>query len=695
MERNDVARRDFLKIAAVPVLAQAAPAGDFTLVKNGATANAIFLADGAPPPVALAAGELRRYILRISGAQLPVKEIRQPANLLRIGAAGSSLPDVAPPPGEDDSFRLAITPQGIAMTGANPRSTLYAAYELLERLGCRWFTPGEDGEHVPAAKTLALAAGDTVSVAAFASRGVVEDARPGSGYPPFPPDAAWEKRIAEDAHTYIAWAVRNRMNAYRNTSTLDDTEFDRRGVATRWGSGHTVPRMLDPKLFETRPELFRMDQTGKRVPNGNVCVTNPDTIALCAQWVIDYFRRNPRQETCPIGGQDIWGGAWCSCEKCRVYSAPEQAALLINGIHQHLRKNNIKGRCAYSAYRDTLRYDLKKVKLDPEAHVGYAPRERSYGHAHGDLSSERNRWFWRNLQEWRRNHSGPLNVSDYYHDCILFYSVPAPTVHVIARDMREYRKLRLRGVTSFMMGRYSWYAYGPSFYVYAKMAWDPSLDPDKLLDEMAQHQYGPAAGPIRAFWRELEEGMRPFLAQGEFETLPLTADPFIEQTMADFDAGIAHLDKAGAFVRQALAQATAEPYARRAQLQHGIYELARAGAEALRHHLHGNYWAGVVEGDDAMNFAGLRAPCTAAAIAAGVPCGTNVRGIGYALERLKAARAEWDKLKQIAAKIDPEPGSYWVRGPRGGGVERVHERMAAKLNYTIHRMEEIAGRSAV
>jgi len=36
-----------------------------------------------------------------------------------------------------------------------------------------------------------------------------------------------------------------------------------------------------------------------------------------------------------------------------------------------------------------------------------------------------------------------------------------------------------------------------------------------------------------------------------------------------------------------------------------------------------------------------------------------------------------------------------VRGPRGGGVERVHERMAAKLNYTIHRMEEIAGRSAV
>jgi hypothetical protein len=696
MKLNDFARRDFLKMAAAPALLEAAPAaGTFTLVKDGATANTIFLAHDAPPPVVLAADELRNYLERISGARLPVRNISQSANLLRIGAAEASLPDAQPPHGEDDAFRIAIAPQGIALIGANPRSTLYAAYELLERLGCRWFSPGEDGEHVPAAKTLALPAGESLSAAAFASRGVVEDARPGSGYPPFPPDASWEKRIAGDAETYIIWAARNRMNAYRNTSTLDYAEFDRRGVAARWGSGHTVPRMLDRKLFETKPELFRMDQTGQRLPNGNVCVTNPETVALCAQWVIGYFKDNPRQETCPIGGEDIWGGAWCSCPECRVYTPSEQAALLINGIHGHLRRSGIKGRCAYSAYRDTLRCDLKKVKLDPEAHVGYAPRERSYGHAHGDLLSERNRWFWRNLQDWRRNHSGPLNVSDYYHDCILFYSVPSPAAHVIARDLRDYRKLRLRGVTSFMMGRYSWYAYGPSFYVYARMAWDPSLDPDKLLDEMARHQYGPAAGPIRAFWRELEEGMRPFLAQGEFETLPLTADPFIEQRMADFDGGIAHLDKAEAFVRQAIAQAAAEPYAGRVALQHGLYRLSRAGAEALRHHLHGNYWAGVVQRDDAMNFAGLRTPCTPQALAAGVACGTSVRGIGYALERLKAARAEWDKLKEMVAAIDPEPGSYWVRGPRGGGVERVHERIVAQLNYTIHAMEEIGKRSAV
>jgi hypothetical protein len=676
-------RRDFLKIVGATaltrpakLLAQAVPAGSFTLVKDGATSSAIFVAEGAPAAVVLAAEELQRYVERMSGARLPVKTVRRNTpDLLHIGASEASLPDVEPPKGRDDSFRVKVTPQGVALAGANPRSTLYAAYELLEWLGCRWYFPGEDGEHVPTARTLALPASDRVSEAAFASRGMVEDARPGAGEP------VWDKRIAEDAGIFLVWMARNRMNAYRNTSALDNEEFDRRGVAVRWGSGHTIPRMLDKKLFETRPELFRMDQTGKRVPNGNVCVTNLETVALCAQWVMDFFKQNPRLDTCSMGGQDIWGGAWCSCEKCRIYSPSEQAALLINGVHEILRKNNVKGRCSYSAYRDTLRYDLKKVKLDREVRVGYAPRERSYGHALSDASSERNRWFWRNLQNWRRNHSGPLGVSDYYHDCILFYSVPAPTVQVIAQDMRDYSKLNARGITSFMMGRYSWYAYGPSLYVFAKTAWDPSLDADSLLDEIAQDQYGPAAASIRSFWRELEFGMRPFLAQGEFETLPVTTDPFIEQAMMDFDEGIEHLDKAESHIRRALAEAAGAPYAPRVQLQHGIYELSRAGAEALRHTLQGNYWTAVAQRDDVYNAAGITK--------------TNVRGLGYALDHLKAARAEWQKLKEIAHKVDPEPGSYWVRGARGGGLELMSAQLIATLNSQIRALQDIAKRSGV
>ena len=675
-------RRDFLKIVGATVLtrpaklpAQSVPAGSFTLVKEGGIPNAIFIAEGAPAPVVLAADELQRYAERMSGTRLPVKTSRRsPANLLGIGVNEASLPDAESPGGEDDAFRIKVTAQGLALAGATPRSTLYAAYELLERLGCRWYFPGQDGEHVPAARTLTLPVSDTVSEAAFASRGMVEDARLGAGEP------AWDNRIAEDAGIFLVWMARNRMNAYRNTSTLDRREFERRGVVTRWGSSHSIPRMLDKALFAVKPELFRMDQTGKRVPDGNVCVTNPETVRLCAQVVMDFFRQNPQADSYPVVGQDIWGGAWCSCEKCRIYSPSEQNVALINGIQEILRKNNVKGRCSYSAYRDTLRYDLKKVKLDREARVGYAPRERSYGQALSDASSERNRRFWRNLQNWRRNHAGPLGVSDYYHDCILFYSVPAHTVQVIAQDARDYAKLNARSITSFMMGRYSWYAYGPSLYVFARTAWDPSLDPDSLLDELARDQYGPAAASVRSFWRELELGLRPFLAQGEFETLPVTTDPFLEQAMLDFDEGIGRLDKAESHLRRALAEATAAPYAARVRLQHAICQLSRTGAEALRHTLHGNYWAGVAERDDVYNAAGVTK--------------SAVRGVGYALEHLTAARNAWQKLIEIALQVDPEPGSYWVRGPRGGGLQVMSAQLIAILNAQIREVQNIARRSA-
>jgi hypothetical protein len=131
------------------------------------------------------------------------------------------------------------------------------------------------------------------------------------------------------------------------------------------------------------------------------------------------------------------------------------------------------------------------------------------------------------------------------------------------------------------------------------------------------------------------------------------------------------------------------------QLQEGVYQLARTGAEALRHNLHGNYWAGVAQRDDAQNTAGLANPCSQAALNAGVACGTNVRGVAYALEQLKTSRALWGKLKEFAEKIDPEPGSYWVRGPRGGGIERLRERITAQLDYTIRAMEDIAKRCTI
>ena len=667
--KRTLARREFLKAAGTAPLLASAPvravpgqigtaapkrAPAFVLVQEGRSPHAIFLPSDAPAPVVFAAEELQRYIERMSGARLQVQKSVESSGpyVLKLGPAKGPLPGgEAVSITDTDAFRTVVKAGGIVLAGMNPRSTLYAAYGLLERLGCRWFLPGEEGEYVPRKATLSLPQLDVVAQAAFAVRGFTEDSS-ATGNDPF-----WRGRALEDSRVFLDWLAKNRMNNYRIATRPEfAADFDRRGMLPQQGGGHSVPLMLPKELFATRPDLFRMDQTGKRVPDGNVCVSNQETIRLCADVVMNWFRAHPESEYFTVMGQDIWGGAWCSCDKCKPYTASEQNVILINGIHGILRKEGIKGRCAYAAYRDTLRCDLNRVRMDPEVRVGYAPRERSYGHGLADASSERNRWFWNNLAEWRRKHSGPIGITDYYHDCILFYAFAVPTVRVITEDMRSYGKLNVVGTGSYMMGRFSWYSYGPSLYVYGRLSWDPDYDPEHALDELAGLHYGPAAEAIRGFWRELELGMRPFASFGEIETLPVTTDPFIEQLMADFDGAIVHLDRAEEHMRRALAAASAAPYAGRVDMEHRTYRIARMAAEALRHQLHGNYWFAVATGDAERNT--LRKQAGRAA--------GPVRGVGYAIERLGAARDCWVRHTALLRELDPEPGSYYVRGPAGG-----------------------------
>ena len=687
--RKTLARRDFLKAAgtapllgAMPLQAQPVQSGSaarkaapaFVLVQEGRSRHAIYVPADAPAPVAFAAEELQRYIERMSGARLAVQKARQSAGpyVVCIGPAQGPIPG-----GESisatgtDAFRLVVKEGGIVMAGINPRSTLYAAYELLERLGCRFFLPGEDGEYVPRHATLGLPQADAVSQAAFAARGVTEDSK-ASGT-----DEFWRKRVVEDARIFLDWMAKNRMNNYRiGARPSFEAEFAKRGMMPQGGGGHSVPLMLPKELFASKPELFRMDQTGKRVPDGNVCVSNPQTVNLCADVVMQWFRDHPESEYFTVMGQDIWGGAWCSCDRCKPYTASEQNVILINGIHQILRKQGVNGRCAYAAYRDTLRCDLNRVRMDSEVRVGYAPRERSYGHGLADASSERNRWFWNNLMEWRRKHSGPIGITDYYHDSILFYAFAVPTVRVITEDMRAYSKLNVVGTGSYMMGRFSWYSYGPSLYVYGRLSWDPDYDTEHALDELANLHYEPAAEPVRGFWRELELGMSRFASFGEIETLPMTTDPLVEQLMADFNDAIAHMDRAEEHIQRAVAAAPMAPFAARLDMEHRTYRIARMAAEALRHQLHGNYWLAVARRDAERNTVRKQA---------GRPAGP-LRGVGYALERLGAARDYWLKHSALLRELDPEPGSYYIRGP-GSGPNGLNQGVISLIELQMNQVK--------
>src|SRR4029079_1093283 len=54
-------------------------------------------------------------------------------------------------------FRMVAGSKGVGFLGESDLATSYAIYELLDRLGCRWFMPSELGEVIPNQKTIELA----------------------------------------------------------------------------------------------------------------------------------------------------------------------------------------------------------------------------------------------------------------------------------------------------------------------------------------------------------------------------------------------------------------------------------------------------------------------------------------------------------------------------------------------------------
>ncbi len=96
-----------------------------------------------------AADELRRHLCQMVGAaplhshyptgRRPCIYINDHAAAAAAGIEAASLPP--------EGFRIVTAGHCVFILGGTPRGALYGVYELLESLGCRWYSPTVT--HVP------------------------------------------------------------------------------------------------------------------------------------------------------------------------------------------------------------------------------------------------------------------------------------------------------------------------------------------------------------------------------------------------------------------------------------------------------------------------------------------------------------------------------------------------------------------
>lgn len=204
------------------------------------------------------------------------------------------------------------------LVGATDRGTLYAVYEYLSRLGCRWLIPGREGEVIPKRAELPPFEFDEIHRPAHLRRDLAD---------------------FNDIEPYLFhWLVCNRINSAAAQSQLDfawggliQHYWDQRGgaVLTRY-FGHSYAHLVPQGLFEQHPDWFALMDGQRCVEahdaywNANFatqfCTSNPQAVQHVIRTVEQFFESHPQYQT--FGLVPIDGGSWCECESCRALDRP-------------------------------------------------------------------------------------------------------------------------------------------------------------------------------------------------------------------------------------------------------------------------------------------------------------------------------------------------------------------------------------
>lgn len=217
---------------------------------------------------------------------------------------------------------------------------------------------------------------------------------------------------------------------------------------------HAMRELLPRSLFATEPNLFRMDDRGRRTPDANFCVHSVRALERVATNAL----RLAQQLRPTTSRYFFWGDdaqPWCRCPQCREFSESEQALLLENHLVRALRAWDPNAQVAHLAYANTLPPPVR-IKPAPGVFLEFAPIHRTYDRPYaqqtGAGAKDSLNLLEANLRVFPADTAQAL---EYWLDVSRFsgWKRPASVLpwrgDVVEADAATYARLGVRHVTTF------------------------------------------------------------------------------------------------------------------------------------------------------------------------------------------------------------------------------------------------------
>ena len=424
--------------------------------------------------------------------------------------------------------------------GGGRVGTLYAAYDLLYRLGCRWLAPGEMHEEIPSIKLDRLPDLHVTERPDFRTRGF----------------HAWQDRADED---FLLWMARNRLN-YWCVEQSNHPLLRKLGIGMSCG-GHTAQGLFlnpahaypydhptfkgdekkpkDPyplsdqcqgdankngklSYFEAHPEWYALVK-GKRTPGfksefgTNYCTSNPHATTEFMNNYVQALVDGPYKDADVVRFWTLDGGKWCECEACKALGIPtDRNLLLVHRLDQEVKKARAAGRIhrpiiiRFLAYHDVLAPPTRPL---PEGFdyqtcsATFFPIVRSYVRNFDDPASPRNTHYRKQLHGWaldpKRHYRGQLCIGEYYN-VSGYKCLPICFMHTMANDIPFYHKVGARHFHYMHVVTRNLGNKALTNYQMARQLWDVETDCEALWADYFARRYGPVAATMRRFYESLE-----------------------------------------------------------------------------------------------------------------------------------------------------------------------------------------------
>jgi hypothetical protein len=495
------------------------------LAFDGKSPYVILVPAAASPAETTAAGELRRYLQQVTGADLPIlPETQAPAGrpFIAVGPCrllGTLLPTLDLAKVGFDGIVMKTAGANLVLAGPPPRGTLYAVYTFLEDVvGCRWWTSTE--QTVPARPTLAIPDLDVAYAPPLRSReAFYRDAFDG----PF--------------------AATLKLNGH-----FERIGPEYGGHLAIIGWCHTFFQILPPETyFAAHPDWYS-EINGKRSAEGTqLCLANAAMRAEFVRIAKEWIRKDPNAGLISVSQND-WGGR-CECAACRTLEQQEvnpSGPLLhfVNAVAAEIEKEFPEVLVETLAYQYT-RQPPKLVRPRANVVIRLCTIECSY--AQPLETGKQNETFRKDIEAWSAI-APRLYVWDYVTN-FANYLLPHPNLRVLAPNLRFFIKNHTIGLfeqgdagsgTGDFVRLRAW--------LLAHLMWDPSKDENALINEFLEGYYGPAAPFLRQYLDLLLDSAE-------------ATDVYLRCYLQDTGAWLpqAVLEKATAVYAQAAAAVAADP----------------------------------------------------------------------------------------------------------------------------------------